>query len=55
MPYHRYYRRRNRYGDEASYQRQQRRGLRISTQTLRLLAIGVVLFVLVAILLRLNY
>ncbi len=52
MRYYRRYRRRNRYEDEYDYPRTNRRGARIGRTELKWLAIGIVAFVLIAILIH---
>jgi hypothetical protein len=54
MRYYRRYRRRNRYADDYDYNRTNRRGARIGRRELKLLAIGIVVFVVIAILLHLG-
>ena len=52
MRYYRRYRRRNRYADDYDYHRTNRRGARIGRRELKWLAIGIVAFVVIAILLH---
>ncbi|CAN5746852.1 hypothetical protein BH10CHL1_BH10CHL1_02360 [soil metagenome] len=54
MRYYRRYRRRNRYEDDYDYPRSHRRGARIGSRELKWLAIGIVIFVAVAILFHMG-